>query len=177
MCQLYLNTAKRSIRSTRCSIQSPSHMQHLPRTIHYWNEIQPFLHGEKAISHGQCTWDGFQFLPHRKLWHKFPIIKVSYNPMISCNFGKSPGSTTPCPTHFHVHLCNNLHSVSQHPHDPAPQMLPHGKCAKLLSNFAIFLTHLKAFTPHHSEAYHAQPPNHFQAPSLCSHFRPLHSQW
>ena len=83
----------------------------------------------------------------------------------------------PNPTHFHVHLCNNLHIVSQHPHDPAPQMLPHGKCAKLLSNFAIFLPHLKAFTPHHSEAYHAQPPKHFQAPSLCSHFRPLHSQW
>ena len=37
-------------------------------------------------------------------------------------------------------------------------MLPHGKCMELLSNFVIFLPHLKTFVPHHSEASHTQPP-------------------
>ena len=39
------------------------------------------------------------------------------------------------------------HIVSQHPHKTAPPLLPCGKCAKLLSNCAIFLSHLK--TLHH----------------------------
>ena len=29
---------------------------------HHWNEIQTFLHGETAISHGQHKWHGVQFL-------------------------------------------------------------------------------------------------------------------
>ena len=71
---------------------------------------------------------------------------------------------------FHIHLCDNLHIVSQHPHDPATQMLPHGKCVELLSDHAIFLPHLKTFMPHHSEASHTWPPKTFSALSLCSHF-------
>ena len=33
-----------------------------------WNEIQPFIHGETAVSHGQHKWHGFQFLHQEKLW-------------------------------------------------------------------------------------------------------------
>ena len=31
-----------------------------------WNKIWPFLHGETVVSHGQCKWHGFQFLPQEK---------------------------------------------------------------------------------------------------------------
>ena len=102
-----------------------------------------------------------------------PTIKVSYNPTIQCNFGKSPGSTTPHPAHFHVHLCDNPHIVSQHPDNTAPQTLPCGTCTRLLSNHAIFPPHFKTFTLHHLEAYHAWTPKTFSAPSLCSHFGPF----
>ena len=74
---------------------------------------------------------------------------------------------------IHVHLCNNPHIVSQHPH--ASQMVPHGKCMKLLSDCAIILPHHKTFVPHNLEASHAQPLRTFSEPSLCSHFWPLHS--
>ena len=56
-------------------------------TIHQcWHKIQPFLHGGTAISHGQCKWHGFQFLPQEKLWQKLLVIESLLQP---CTLGQS----------------------------------------------------------------------------------------
>ena len=68
--------SKKSIRVEHVSFQAQVICYTYQETIHhYWTEILPLVHGETAISHGQCKWHGFQFLPQQKLWEKSLIIK------------------------------------------------------------------------------------------------------
>ena len=88
-------------------------------------------------------------------------LTVSCNLTISCSPGKSPGSTTQCPTHFsHTPMCHSP-CCGPNPCNTTPPMLPHGKCVKLLSNLVIFQLPLKIYAPHHLEACHTWPPKLF----------------
>ena len=107
--------------------------------------------------------------PHDTATHMPPCGKIMAE---ITNHQKSP-TTLHAPHIFHTHLHSDPHIVNQHPHDPAPQRLPHGKCTKHLSNCMTFQPHLKAFVPHHLDAYHAwQPKQKDSALSLCSQFGP-----
>ena len=67
------------------------HTTYQATILHCWNEIQPFLHRETAISHGHCKMAQFEFLPPEKLWQKSPFIKSSHNPLIPHNFANCLG--------------------------------------------------------------------------------------
>ena len=164
MCQPNLNTAKTSTRRARRFIQSSSPMQHLPRNIpQHWNEIQPFLQEEPAVSHGQCKWHDFQFNTSRKIMTEINnphwMSTTSQSHAVVAN---RPGVPPHAEHIFHEHLHATPHIVYQNPCDTTTPMLPHGKCVTLLSDHAIFLPHHKTYVPHHSEACHTWPPKHFQ---------------
>ena len=74
MYQLYLNAAKKASEVQHVSFQAQVICYTYQETIH-WTEILPLVHGETAISYGQCKWHGFQFLPQHKIWQKSLIIK------------------------------------------------------------------------------------------------------
>ena len=62
MSQPHLNTLKKASEMQDARFQAQAIRTTYQATIHHcWNKIQPFLHGEAAISHGHCKWHGFQF--------------------------------------------------------------------------------------------------------------------
>ena len=69
----------------------------------------------------------------------------SLNPQSHAILANHLGVPPHTPHRFHVHLHNNPYIVIQHPHDAPTQTFPCGKCMKLLSDYAIFLPHLKTF--------------------------------
>ena len=84
----------------------------------------------------------------------------SLNPQSHAILANHLGVPPHTPHRFHVHLHNNPYIVIQHPHDSPTQTFPCGKCMKLLSDYAIFLPHLKTFMPHHLEdPTHSHPKN------------------
>ena len=166
-----------SIRNARCSIPSPSHPHHLQ------SNHPPLLEQDPAIppwrsSHLpwplQMAW--FSILTSRKIMAE---ITVHQRLLATAQFHASFANYLGVPPHTlhisHVHLCNDPQLVSQQPHETTLYMPPHGTCMKQLSNCTIFPQNFKTIVPHHLEAYHALPPKMFSAPSLCSHFWPLHS--
>ena len=125
---------KTSIRDARHSIPSPSYPHHLPRNHLPLLEQDPTdPPWRTAVSHGHKNGTVFNSYLQKNYGRNCHSSKDSYNPTIPCNFCKSPGSTTPCSTHFCIHLCDDPHLVSQHTHGTAPHPPPHGTCMKLLS--------------------------------------------
>ena len=138
------------------------------------NKIQPFLHGETAISHG--PYNGMVFNSYLRIWQKSPIIKSLLQPHDLMQFWQIAWVYHPM-RFFHVHLCDDLHIVCQHPHNLLLKSFHMENAQNSSMTVQFFLPHLKTITPHHLEAYHAQPPKPFSAPSHCPRFWPLHSPW
>ena len=144
----------------------------------------PYLHQFSTIFGWNCI---------NELTAVSPGHCMLFNSYLQKNYGRSnhqQSPTTPLfheilaihlPPHslhiFHVHLHDDPHIKSQHPHNATLHLFPCGTSMKLLRDHASFPPPFKTFMLHHLETYHAWPPKIFPTPSLCSQFWLLHSPW